>query len=61
MGVKKVIFENVDMQSDSVPIETFSQRHCVSDTTDGKKIEQKLLALRALLAAYRSGELSPSH
>lgn len=61
MGVKKVIFENVDMQSDSVPIETFPQRHCVSDTTDGKKIEQKLLALRALLAAYRSGELSPSH
>lgn len=60
-GVRKVIFENEDMQSDSVPIETFPQRRRVSDTTDGEKIEQKLLALRALLESYKSGKLMPLH
>ncbi len=60
-GVRKVIFENEDMQSDSVPIETFPQRRCVADTTDGKKVVQKLIALRALLESYKNGKLIPLH
>ncbi len=56
-GVYKVISENADMESDSEPVESFPRRKYIADTDGGKRLERRIKALRALLDAYRAGEL----
>lgn len=56
-GLASVIRENADMESESIPGETFPRRLYIADTDHGKKIKKKIAALYALLAAYRSGEI----
>ncbi|HBR08119.1 MAG TPA: class 3 fructose-bisphosphatase [Clostridiales bacterium] len=56
-GLASVIRENADIESESIPVETFPRRLYISDTDHGAKLKRKIDALYALLAAYRSGEL----
>lgn len=53
----KVLSENADMESDSVPVEFFPTRRYISDTDEGQRLRQRIDALEALLNAYRSGEI----
>ena len=56
-GVAKVLSENADMESDSVPVEYFPTRRYIADTDEGERLRRRIDALGALLAAYRTGEL----
>lgn len=60
-GIAKVLSENADMESDSIPVETFPRRLYIADTDDGKRLEARIQALKALLAAYREGRLPQTH
>lgn len=57
-GVGKVISENVDMESDSVPVEQFPRRLYIADADEGRRLRNRINALTALLEAYKSGEIS---
>ncbi len=57
-GVAKVLSENADMESDSIPIEEFPQRRYIADTDEGVTLRRRITALRELLALYRSGALT---
>ena len=59
-GVAKVLSENADMESDSVPVEFFPTRRYISDTDEGGRLRRRIEALNALLAAYRAGQLQQS-
>ncbi len=57
-GVASVIAENADMESDSVSVETFPARLYIRDTDKGKRLQKRIDALEALLAAYQNGEIA---
>ena len=46
-----------DIQSETFLVENASRRQSVRDTDNGLKLRQQLAELKALLAAYRSGEI----
>ena len=56
-GVAKVLAENADMESSSIPVETFQRRRYIADTDSGAELEERINALGALLEAYREGRL----
>ena len=48
-GVAKVLSENADMESDSVPVEFFPTRRYIADTDEGERLRRRIEALNALL------------
>ena len=56
-GVAKVLSENADIESDSIPVESFPRRRYIADTDEGEGLRRRIDALRELLGLYRSGEL----
>ena len=56
-GVAKVLSENADMESDSVPVEFFPSRRYIQDTDEGPRLLKRIDALNTLLTAYRTGQL----
>lgn len=56
-GIKAVLNEDADMESDSVCVETFPRRHYLADTDHGAELKERISALSCLLEAYRTGEL----
>ena len=56
-GVNEVLSRNADMESSSVPVESFPDRRYIADTDRGPGLARKREALQALIRAYRSGEL----
>lgn len=56
-GLASVLSDNADIESDSVPVETFPRRLYIADTDHGTKLKKQIAALNALLKAYRSGEI----
>lgn len=58
-GVTKVLDENADMESDSVPVESFERRRYIADTDEGAVLRRRICALKELLECYKSGEIMP--
>lgn len=56
-GVDMVLSDNVDIESNSIPVESFAQRRYIADTDSGAALQDRRSALKALLEAYRSGEI----
>jgi fructose-1,6-bisphosphatase-3 len=56
-GVSKVLSENADIESSSIPVETFPLRRYIADTDSGARLEERRAALKALISAYRDGSL----
>ena len=56
-GVGKVLSDNADMESSSIPVERFPHRRYIADTDEGRELQLRREALQALLAAYRDGRL----
>ncbi len=56
-GVGRVLSENVDMESNSLPVETFPKRRYIADTDRGRELQRRQEALKALLSAYRNGTI----
>jgi len=56
-GVDMVLSDNVDIESSSMLVESFDRRRYIADTDSGAELEQRRKALKALLDAYRSGEI----
>ena len=57
-GVKKVIDEYADMESDAMDVESFPSRRFISDTDDGDRLCRRIEALESLLTAYKNGEIN---
>lgn len=57
-GVARVLADNMDMESNSIPVETFPVRRYIADTDSGKNLEWRRAALKALIQAYREGSIS---
>ena len=53
----KVLSDNADMESSSIPVERFPHRRYIADTDEGRELQLRREALQALLAAYRDGRL----
>jgi fructose-1,6-bisphosphatase-3 len=56
-GVSKVLSENADIESSSIPVETFPLRRYIADTDSGARLEEGRAALKALISAYRDGSI----
>jgi fructose-1,6-bisphosphatase-3 len=56
-GVSKVLSENADIESSSIPVETFPVRRYIADTDNGARLEERRAALKALISAYRDGSI----
>ena len=56
-GVAKVLSDNADMESDSIPIEEFPRRKYIADTDEGAGLRRRITALKELLAMFRTGEI----
>jgi fructose-1,6-bisphosphatase-3 len=56
-SVKKVLEQNVDIDSVTEQVELEPQRVMIGDTDNGKKIKEKIRDLNSLLFAYRNGLL----
>ena len=54
-GVDKVLSDDMDMESSSVPVETFPRRRYIADTDQGQTLLRRREALEALIRAYRDG------
>lgn len=59
-GVTKVLSDNVDMESESVPVLSFSNRRYIADTDKAAGLNERISALKYLLGKYRLGELAES-
>lgn len=57
-GVKKVIDEHADIESDATEVERFAERRFIADTDDGEKLNLRIEALERLLRAYSDGEIN---
>lgn len=57
-GVAKVLSDNADIESTSIPVETFTSRRYIADTDSGRRLQERIEALKALLAAYREGVIA---
>ena len=58
-SIEKVLTENVDIESHSNTFESEPFRVMVADTDQGRMIQENIDDLKALLAAYREGILTP--
>ncbi len=58
-GVARVLAENADIESDSVPVEQFPHRLYIADTDHGAKLKARISALGELRRAYETGLLQP--
>ena len=56
-SAQKAIEEDVDLESKTTIIRSYPQRQFVKDTDQGADLRQRISALQALVAAYRSGLL----
>lgn len=56
-GVAKVLSDNADIESSSIPVEAFPVRRYIADTDSGKNLEVRRAALKALIQAYRDGSI----
>ena len=56
-GVARVLADNADMESSSIPVEAFPVRRYIADTDSGRNLEQRRAALTALIRAYREGSI----
>ncbi len=54
-SAQKTVEEDVDMESSTTSIYSYPQRMMVKDTDRGVALEQRIAALKELLAAYRAG------
>lgn len=59
-GISRVLSDNADIESSSIPAEAFPSRRYIADTDKGKKLEERRAMLRALISAYREGSIQPS-
>ena len=57
VSIAKAVEEGLDIHSDTVLVEHVTKRQMVADTDDGRRIQEEIDELEALLAAYRSGKL----
>jgi len=56
-GIEMVLSDNVDIESNSIPVETFLSRRYIADTDSGFALTERREALKALLKAYREGSI----
>lgn len=56
-GVARVLAENADIESNSIPVESFPTRRYIADTDGGRRLEERTRALKALLRAYQDGDI----
>ena len=54
---QKAIEDESDIHSEEVIFEKADRRMMVADTDEGKKLKEKIKALKALVSAYRNGDL----
>ena len=54
-SAQKAIQEDIDLESNTTSIFSYSQRQLVKDTDQGAELRQRISALRALVEAYRAG------
>ena len=59
-GVARVLADNADMESSSIPVEAFPVRRYIADTDSGRNLEQRRSALKALIRAFREGSIAQS-
>ena len=59
-GVARVLADNADMESSSIPVESFPVRRYIADTDSGRNLEQRRSALKALIRAFREGSIAQS-
>lgn len=52
-GVARVLSDNVDMESSSIPVEHFPARRYIADTDRGAQLRRRVEALETLLELYR--------
>ena len=60
-GRAHAIRENRDIASNSVAFEPLESRMKIAQTDDGQRLREQIQDLKALLAAYRSGEIAEDH
>jgi len=56
-STQKAIEEDIDLESRTVSIASHGRRQLITDTDQGEEIRAQQAALRALLEAYRAGQL----
>lgn len=60
VSVEEAVNNGLDIHSDTVLLQHVDSRKMVADTDDGRRIQEEINELEALLAAYRSGTIVES-
>ncbi|MBQ9239095.1 MAG: fructose-1,6-bisphosphatase [Treponema sp.] len=58
-SIQAAIFNQSDIISDTITVETFPSRRYMRDTEPGKEMQEHVANLEQLLEAYRAGTISP--
>ena len=59
INISKSMRKNEDIHSELMVVEKYPTRQLIRDIDDGKVIARRVADLQELLAAYRSGVISP--